>query len=124
MRYREPTNNRPAFGTGLDSQSSRKWACFIKTLLGSMSEDNLGCRLFGHRFSGIITGFTHLGEAIGRCARCDVPIVHPGLRGAPPLVERNARAITAEIKAESEQERLSAGPLGIGSSSPSESLNA
>lgn len=33
------------------------------------------CKVLGHKWSGIITGFTGNQEPIGRCERCNMPIV-------------------------------------------------
>lgn len=44
------------------------------------------CRLFGHKWSGVITGFRNSdGAAIGRCTRCAMPIVDLGQHAARSL---------------------------------------
>lgn len=60
-----------------------------------MIKSRLFCLLMGHTPSGIITGFTNsAGRAIGRCARCGVPIVLQ-YSAAPYLFAKYQQAMEA-----------------------------
>lgn len=41
------------------------------------------CKIFGHTWNGIITGVTAKGNPIGRCKRCEEPVVDEGQEVAP-----------------------------------------
>lgn len=57
---------------------------------------SLLCKTIGHKWKGIITGFNYEGNPIGRCARCDMPIVDPNQQAAAAIYSLYKQALELE----------------------------